>query len=64
MAARASDEARRQGRGGGLLDGIPVGLKDIVETAEMPTEHGCAFYKGNQPKSDAALVTALQAEGA
>lgn len=63
-AARASDDARRQGRGGGLLDGIPVGLKDIVETAEMPTEHGCAFYKGNQPKTDAALVTALKNAGA
>jgi Asp-tRNA(Asn)/Glu-tRNA(Gln) amidotransferase A subunit family amidase len=62
--AKAADEARRQGRGVGPLHGVPIAIKDIIDTADMPTEHGCAAFKGRQPSKDAACVSALRAAGA
>jgi len=62
--ARAADEQRRSGKGVGPLHGIPVGIKDIIDTADMPTEHGTPFFKGRQPRQDAASVAALRAAGA
>jgi aspartyl-tRNA(Asn)/glutamyl-tRNA(Gln) amidotransferase subunit A len=44
--ARAADELRRSGQPVGSLNGIPVGLKDIIDTGDMPTENGCALHKG------------------
>ena len=38
--------ARREGKGVGPLNGLPVGVKDIIDTADMPTEHGCAGVQG------------------
>jgi Asp-tRNA(Asn)/Glu-tRNA(Gln) amidotransferase A subunit family amidase len=43
---------------------VPVGIKDIIDTADMPTEHGCAAFKGRQPAEDAACITALKRAGA
>ena len=43
---------------------MPVGLKDIIETGDMPTEHGSPIFKGNKPARDAACVTALRDAGA
>src|SRR4051812_34575507 len=43
--ARAADELRRSGRPVGPLCGVPVGLKDIIDTADMPTENGTALHK-------------------
>jgi Asp-tRNA(Asn)/Glu-tRNA(Gln) amidotransferase A subunit family amidase len=40
--ARAADEWRLSGRPTGPLHGVPVGIKDILDTADMPTEKGCA----------------------
>src|SRR5678816_1307781 len=34
----------------GPLHGIPVGIKDIIDTADMPTEHGSPIYRGNRPR--------------
>jgi Asp-tRNA(Asn)/Glu-tRNA(Gln) amidotransferase A subunit family amidase len=48
----------------GPLRGIAVGIKDIIDTADMPTEMGSAIYQGWQPRADAAVVTALKAAGA
>ncbi len=48
----------------GPLHGVPVGVKDILETADMPTEYGAAFHKGNRPSADCAHVAALRAAGA
>ncbi|MEK9646292.1 MAG: amidase [Alphaproteobacteria bacterium] len=48
----------------GPLHGIPVGLKDIIDTADMPTENGTAADAGRRPEIDAALVTALRNAGA
>jgi Asp-tRNA(Asn)/Glu-tRNA(Gln) amidotransferase A subunit family amidase len=62
--ARAADELRRSGRPTGPLHGVPVGLKDIIDTADMPTENGCALHKGRAPRADAAVVAMLRAAGA
>ena len=45
------------------LRGLPVGLKDIYDTADMPTEYGSAAYKGHQPAADATPVTMLRRAG-
>ncbi len=62
--ARAADTHRASGKALGLLHGLPVGIKDIIDTADMPTQHGCAIFKGRQPDKDAACVAALRAAGA
>jgi Asp-tRNA(Asn)/Glu-tRNA(Gln) amidotransferase A subunit family amidase len=62
--AKASDSQRSESKGVGLLHGVPVGIKDIIDTAEMPTEHGCEAFKGRQPAEDAACITALKRAGA
>jgi Asp-tRNA(Asn)/Glu-tRNA(Gln) amidotransferase A subunit family amidase len=48
----------------GPLRGIAVGVKDIIDTADMPTEMGSAIYKDWQPRRDASIVMALKAAGA
>jgi Asp-tRNA(Asn)/Glu-tRNA(Gln) amidotransferase A subunit family amidase len=50
--------------GSGPLRGIAVGIKDIIDTAEFPTEMGSAIYKGNRPRADAPVVMALKRAGA
>ncbi len=62
--AKAADAARREGKGIGALNGLPVGVKDIIDTADMPTESGCRALEGRQPLEDAACVTALRRAGA
>jgi Asp-tRNA(Asn)/Glu-tRNA(Gln) amidotransferase A subunit family amidase len=46
------------------LRGMPVALKDIYDTADMPTEYGSAAYKGHRPAADASSVTMLKRAGA
>jgi Asp-tRNA(Asn)/Glu-tRNA(Gln) amidotransferase A subunit family amidase len=62
--ARASDEWRRSGRPIGGLHGVPVGLKDIIDTADMPTENGSVLHAGRMPSRDAAVTEQLRAAGA
>jgi len=62
--ARAADEWRLQGRPTGLLHGVPVGVKDIFDTADMPTENGSVLYAGRTPSRDAAVIAMLRAAGA
>lgn len=50
--------------GTGPLAGIAVAVKDIVDTADMPTQMGAALYDGWRPKADAAVVSALRRAGA
>jgi Asp-tRNA(Asn)/Glu-tRNA(Gln) amidotransferase A subunit family amidase len=57
--ARACDA----GQPHGLLHGVPVGIKDIIDTADMPTEYGSKIYAGNRPMADAACVNAIRAAG-
>jgi Asp-tRNA(Asn)/Glu-tRNA(Gln) amidotransferase A subunit family amidase len=57
-----SENARAQNAG--PLRGIAVGIKDIIDTAELPTEMGSAIYRGWQPRADAPVVAMLKAAGA
>ena len=62
--ARRADDHKRSGQPIGPLHGVPVGIKDIIDTADMPTENGCALHKGRAPRDDAAVVKRLRAAGA
>ncbi|MDQ2961543.1 MAG: amidase [Pseudomonadota bacterium] len=62
--ARARDRDRREGRPVGPLHGIPVGIKDIFDTEDMPTEDGTVLHAGRRPARDAAVVAMLRAAGA
>jgi len=62
--ARTLDGYRRAGRPLGRLHGLPVGLKDIIDTARIPTENGCTHDKGRVPLHDAYVVERLKKEGA
>ncbi len=46
------------------LHGVPVGVKDIIDTCDMPTEYGSPIYAGHRPKADAACVALLREAGA
>src|SRR3990172_8451350 len=62
--ARAADALKRQGLPIGPLHGVPVGVKDIFDTADMPTEYGSVLYAGRTPSRDSAAVAMLRAAGA
>ena len=64
------DFARRQAREfdagprSGLLPGVPLGVKDIFDTADLPTEYGSPIYKAHRPAWDAAVIAAAHSAGA
>ncbi len=62
--ARAADELRLSGRPIGALHGVPVGIKDIIDTGDMPTENGSVLHAGRTPSRDATVVATLRAAGA
>ena len=62
--ARALDERHRHGQSAGPLHGVPVGIKDIIDTGDMPTEDGTVLHAGRSPDRDAAVVAMLRAAGA
>ncbi|MGH8745291.1 MAG: amidase, partial [Burkholderiales bacterium] len=62
--ARVADEARSRGGPVGALHGVPVGIKDIIDTADMPTEDGTPLHAGRRPQKDATVVSLLRAAGA
>ena len=62
--ARAADELRVSGQPTGPLHGVPVGLKDIIDTADMPTENGSVLHAGRTPSRDASVASLLRAAGA
>lgn len=62
--AAALDDYRRSGRPVGALHGLPVGIKDIIDTRDFPTENGNALDAGRRPEKDAAIVARLRAAGA
>jgi len=47
----------------GPLQGVPVGLKDIIDTADMPTEYGTPIHRGRRPSHDAACVALTRRAG-
>jgi Asp-tRNA(Asn)/Glu-tRNA(Gln) amidotransferase A subunit family amidase len=63
-AADASTRRYKAGRPLSPLDGCPVAVKDIIATADMPTQMNSPIYKGWRPKADAACVAALRQAGA
>ncbi|GAA5179330.1 hypothetical protein GCM10023322_08990 [Rugosimonospora acidiphila] len=62
--AATSDARRAAGQSRGMLDGIPVVLKDNYDTTDMPTTAGCECLADNQPANDAFMVTGLRDAGA
>lgn len=62
--AAEADRRRKAGYGLGALHGVPVGLKDIIDTADMPTQRGTPVFAGRQPDADARVVELLRQAGA
>src|ERR1700742_4600143 len=62
--ADASTQRWRSRRPLSQIDGMPVGIKDLLETKDMPTQLGCAAFTGNFPKRDNAAVWARREAGA
>jgi Asp-tRNA(Asn)/Glu-tRNA(Gln) amidotransferase A subunit family amidase len=62
--AERLDAYRQTGRPLGPLHGLPVGIKDIIDTRDLPTENGNALDAGRRPGEDAWLVARLRAAGA
>jgi amidase len=54
--ARAIDRAPSRG----VLAGVPVGIKDVIDTADMPTTYGSAVYKDFRPRADASCVALMR----
>jgi aspartyl-tRNA(Asn)/glutamyl-tRNA(Gln) amidotransferase subunit A len=63
-AARAAEAKLMSGHRIGRLHGVPVTVKDLAITKDMPTQQGSLIYRGNQPSEDAPMVTRLKDEGA
>lgn len=57
--ARALDRTPRRSR----LHGIPIGIKDVIDTHDMPTQYGSKIYDGNRPSCDAACVAQIRELG-
>jgi Asp-tRNA(Asn)/Glu-tRNA(Gln) amidotransferase A subunit family amidase len=57
--ARASARAARPG----MLHGVPVGVKDVLDTADLPSGYGSEIWAGHRPKADAAAVAWTRAAG-
>jgi Asp-tRNA(Asn)/Glu-tRNA(Gln) amidotransferase A subunit family amidase len=64
LQAEMADDRRKQGKAIGPLHGVPVGIKDIFDTGDMPTEFGSKLWAGRTPRRDAAAVARLRAAGA
>jgi Asp-tRNA(Asn)/Glu-tRNA(Gln) amidotransferase A subunit family amidase len=62
--AREADAFRMRGLQLGALHGLPVGIKDIIDTVDYPTERGTILHRGRQPDRDATLVSLLKEAGA
>ena len=66
-ARAAADESAKRWRAGkplSAIDGMPIGIKDIIETIDMPTQNGSPLFEGFRSERDAASVAALREAGA
>ena len=65
VRAQARELDRRGTNGNmGALHGIPIGVKDVILTEDMPTQYNSPIYRGFHPRIDAACITILRAAGA
>ena len=62
--AGKADERHSRGQPAGPFNGVPVGIKDIIDTADLPTENGTVLHRGRIPDDDATLVALLREAGA
>lgn len=62
-AALAQARAVDKRGAGGLLAGVAVGVKDVIDTADMPTEYNSGVYRGYRPRADAACVALVRRAG-
>jgi Asp-tRNA(Asn)/Glu-tRNA(Gln) amidotransferase A subunit family amidase len=62
--AERADDWRRHGKPLAPLHGVPIGIKDIFDTGDLPTELGSPIHAGRTPRKDAACVARLRAAGA
>jgi len=62
--AAGRDASRAAGEACGPLHGIPVGIKDIFDTADYPTENGTPLHEGRAPMADCTVVARLREAGA
>lgn len=62
--ARAADARLQAGKSVGSLHGVPIAVKDIFDTADLPTENGSPVFTRRCPEQDAACVALLRAGGA
>jgi Asp-tRNA(Asn)/Glu-tRNA(Gln) amidotransferase A subunit family amidase len=63
VEARTRDRARQAGSAG-PLNGLPFGVKDIIDTHDMPTQYGSLIHSGHRPSADAACVALAREAGA
>jgi len=63
-AADASTARWKAGKPLSPIDGMPIGIKDLIETRDMPTQMGCEAYRGNFPRRDSAMIRAMRDAGA
>ena len=61
--ARAAARAVDQSTPGGALRGLPIAIKDLFDTADMPTGYGSPIYEGSRPTSDASTVAMTRTAG-
>ncbi len=59
LARQAAATARR-----GPLHGLPLGVKDVLDTADMPSEYNSPIWRGNRPRADSVAVASARAAGA
>jgi Asp-tRNA(Asn)/Glu-tRNA(Gln) amidotransferase A subunit family amidase len=64
QALRRARELDRATGPRGVLHGIPVGVKDVIDTADLPSEYGSPIYHGHQPRADASCVALARRAGA
>ena len=62
--AEIADKARRQGAPMGALHGVPLGVKDIFDTFDMPTQYGTPLHQDRRPREDAFALERLRSQGA
>ncbi|MBI3150341.1 MAG: amidase [Betaproteobacteria bacterium] len=61
--AKRADDRQRQGETSGALAGVPLGVKDIIATVDMPTQLGSPIFSGHQPRLPAECVERIEASG-